>query len=582
MNRHLTILSMALCLVMLPAVERPAKHATAAEEADRPLATALADDEDTRGDWIGVYGSYAYILCGMRAPVSLYGGKGWPVEFSVNTGDPKEVARAWLSSAPAKRDRTVLLEPSGIRRTPGVFDDHGEVRPLGKGPDLHLRISIPEGPFLLSLYFFEVDWIQYRAHRVRLFAENENDTPLLTTHVDNFLKGKYKRFVVVGPASLRIVIERGLSPNAQVAGIFLDELGPPDMSFLDGTKYGDRPDDVATPPDIDAAHQSPGAALARLVAAHGAAAAREDYLRREIRFFRIMQAFERTRQEAYYRSLETTWTRAGKRIDCAVDLLGDSAHYLDGRILRYYAARAQCDWPRASAEASGLARALYEQSLKATRADPAQVEHLRRFAVGLMERGRRNEARPFLEAYVAYCLGRRAPQSAKDDLMEIGRTALTAGVSLPVAQGLDKWEKQHGRLSGQELLLLGSLYYVAGRNSEALSVYESVETELMPGRQHAWCRIAMLTALLRMDRLAEAQAVLDRLGADYPDGAELDEARYRLGDYHFDKRDLKRAEECFHALLETTESPVYKRMCREYIERIEHFQEVELLKSAAE
>ena len=581
MNRRVTILSMALCLALLVAAGRPPKHAMAAEKAPKPLAVVLPDDADTRGDWIGTYGSYAYILCGMRSPQSLYGGKGWPLDFSVNTGDPKEEARAWLSSAPAKRDRTVLLEPNGTKRTPGVFDDHGEVRPLGKGPDLHLRISIPEGPFLLSLYFFEVDWIQYRAHRILLFAGDSANAPLATARVDNFFKGKYKRFAVIGPVDLRIVIERGSSPNAQVSGIFLDKLSFPGMSLLDGTKYGEV-GDAAGPQDVDAAHQSPDAALARLVAAKGAPAARDYYLRREAEFFRTMRDFERTRPEAYYRGLDATWTRAAERMDRALDLLGDGAQYLDGRVLRYYAARAECDWPGARAEARGIAQALYEQSVKATRPGPAQAEQLRAFAAALMEKGRRAEAGPFLEAYVAYCLGRLAPQSARDDLVTIGRTALTAGVPLPVAQGLAKWEEQHDGLSTSELLLLGSLYYVAGRNDDAWRVYKKVEPELKPGKQHAWCLVAMFTALLRMDRLAEAGVILDRLEAEYPEDAVLHEAQYRLGDYYFDKRDLKRAEECFEALLETTKSPVYQRMCREYIERIEHYQTVKSLKEAAD
>jgi tetratricopeptide (TPR) repeat protein len=199
-----------------------------------------------------------------------------------------------------------------------------------------------------------------------------------------------------------------------------------------------------------------------------------------------------------------------------------------------------------------------------------------------MAKGRRAEAAPFLEAYVAYCMERLAPQSAKEELLAIAKTALTAGVPLPVAQGLAKWQREHGGLSTQELILLGSLYYVAGRNAEALSVYESVEGTLKPGGQHTWCLITMLTALLRMDRFAEAKARIERLRADYPEAPEIDEGRYRLCAYHFDKRDLEQARECFDSLRQETLSPYYKELCDEYIRRIEHFQQVELLKAVAE
>ena len=192
------------------------------ENAPKPLAIVLAEDSHTRGDWIGTYGTYVYLLCAMRAPHFLCGGRGWPVEVSFATGDPAERIRSWLSTAPAERDRSVLLEPSGLRRTPAALDDHGEVRPLGEGPDLHIGISIPDGSFLLSLYFFEIDWIQYRAYRIKLVADGKKPRILAETTASDFFRGKYKRFVVMGPVKLRIIIERGQSPNAQISGIFLD------------------------------------------------------------------------------------------------------------------------------------------------------------------------------------------------------------------------------------------------------------------------------------------------------------------------------------------------------------------------
>ena len=156
------------------------------------FAVALPDDVETRGDWFGTYGTDFYVLGGMRSRRALQGGKG--ISYSIETGDASEQARGWHSSMPTRRDRAIPMEPNGWERTAACFDDHGEVRPLGEGPDLHVGLSVPDGSYMVSLYFFEVDWIQYRDYRIRVLEAGTN-TQLLTMEVSDFLKGKYKRFV---------------------------------------------------------------------------------------------------------------------------------------------------------------------------------------------------------------------------------------------------------------------------------------------------------------------------------------------------------------------------------------------------
>ncbi|MBA7709900.1 hypothetical protein ES703_118826 [subsurface metagenome] len=146
---------------------------------------------------------------------------------------------------------------------------------------------------------------------------------------------------------------------------------------------------------------------------------------------------------------------------------------------------------------------------------------------------------------------------------------------MPVAQGLTRWQEQHGKLSADERLLLGSLYYVAGRNREAFDALQSVEPEMKPGSQHRWCLVAIVTTLLRQDRLTEAESMIRQLEAAYPDAAEVDEARYRLAAHYFDKRELKQAKECFDSLLDSTQSVMYRVMCNEYLHRIQHFESIE-------
>jgi tetratricopeptide (TPR) repeat protein len=123
-------------------------------------------------------------------------------------------------------------------------------------------------------------------------------------------------------------------------------------------------------------------------------------------------------------------------------------------------------------------------------------------------------------------------------------------------------------------LLLGSLYYVAGKNNEALAVFKTVEPELQRGEQHRWLLVAMLTAELRVGRLNEAKALMNQLQVAYPGAAELDEARFRLGVFHFDRGELDRARVCFEDLLAASRSPTYRRMCTEYLDRIAHLEDI--------
>ena len=524
---------------------------------------------------MGTYGSYVYILCGMRAPSSLYGGKGWPIDFSAATGDPQETGRAWQSTAPAEHDRSVLLEPNGLKRTPASFDDHGEVRPIGKGPDLHLRLPVPEGKYLLSLYFFEIDWIQYRAYRIKIFASGQEDNPLVTSEVRNFFKGKYSRYVVIGPADLLIVVERGQSPNAELSGIFLDELQFPDLYMLQRTSDLRMVADVPTSASPERAGQAAEEALRSLTEAPQDSGRQTQYVKSEIGFFEALRTQESASPEDYYRSLEQTWAPAEGRMARALGVLAKSPYCSHMNLLRYYAARARCDFEGARQNAEALADYLLERSLAAQQPWLGDARFLREYAADLLEEGRRGEAVPFVHAYLTFCLEKESPERSKENLLFIGDLALKAGVPAPAAAALSEWQAKHGTLSTKERLLLGSLYYVGGDNGKAFEVLKSVEPELRDAVQHKWCLIVMLTALLRLDRMAEAQALMQKLEESYPDQPELDEVRYRLGAHYFEKRKLELARKCFESLRDSTQSALYQEMCDEYIGRISHLESLE-------
>ena len=557
----------------------------AGSQAKPPLAVVLPDDSHTRGDWTGLYGTHAYILCGMRGRHSLQGGKGWPIWFTVATGDPKEKARGWWSSAPAAGDRSVLLEPDGTTRTQAVFDDHGEVRPLGKGPGFRLRLRVPEGRFLLSLYFFEVDWIQYRGYSIRVLDDSadgasESAKPLLVeTRVEDFLRGKYKRFAVLGPQKLLIAIDREMSPNAVLSGIFLDRLVSPDLALLDKTMAIRDSRDPAPasdpPPRVGEATKGAEAALVNLRTSPGDPAQPERYLRAERSAFAALAKFAESRPSAYCPSLVGLWGRVEQRLEWASAVLAGTPVSLDLLWLKYYAARARHDHGEAYHVTRQIAQSLLRQDASPPYASAKAEQLLRIYAESRMRSGRRPEARVMLSAYSEFCLAHLPPELAKSKLVGFGKLAIQSGTTLPLARGLAAWSERHGELvATKERLLLANLYYVAAQAEQALPLFEAAEPQMEQGHQHRWLLVAMVSSLLQTDKVKEATLLIKRLAATYPRTPEIEEAKYRLGVHYFNRRQLDRAQECFEDLLRTTKSDLYRHMCFEYVDRISHMKTI--------
>jgi tetratricopeptide (TPR) repeat protein len=529
-----------------------------------PTVVALADDDQTRGDWIGIYGSYAYVLCGMRSPESLYGGAAaW---------DAKQTPKALLSSAPAAEDRSVLMEPSGLKRTPASWIANGEPDAQGHVPDLYIKVSVPKGPFLLSLYFFEIDWPQYRAYRIRVLTDEAKPVPLLTTRVDNFLKGKYKRFAVLGPAKLLVVVGRGRSPDAQVSGIFLDMLGAPDTQLFDSAVAGSiflpaSPTHGSV--DLVQAEKSAKEALACLIAAPEEVPLQEDYVRQEAAFIKAVEASAQTEAEAYCRNLESLWGAVEDRTVSALSVLHGNTATLLVHLLNYYASQGRCNYGGARQAIRELVDGLSVEAKSSVERWPRQAQLLEDYATALMKHGRHAEAEIALRAFSTICLDLETADASKEKLSHMGKLALRADVTLPVAEALSEWERRHGALSTDDRLLLGNLYYVAGKNDKALAMYEAVEPQLKQDRPHRWLLIAMMTADLRENRVGEATAIFNRLSTTYPHTAEVEEGQYRLAAHYFDAREFDKAKQCFMELRKSSLSTDYQQMADEYLGRIE-------------
>ena len=205
----------------------------------------LADDWTTRGDWVGRYGRQHNVLCGVSSPLD-HAFNFDNLHTIAAQIDPRDVAkgeslRAWLHWLETRNQRTLYDPVPGVRRQ-AEWDDHGEAYPAARaGPDIFVQIKVPEGVQRVSAYFINDDGHTERSrsrdYRLRICRHRAAGAgeQLCSARVRNFWAGAYKQFVVTGPETYVLHIERGGSENTIVSGIFIDKLAGPH------TMYDDQP-----------------------------------------------------------------------------------------------------------------------------------------------------------------------------------------------------------------------------------------------------------------------------------------------------------------------------------------------------
>jgi len=293
-----------LYLVPADAVRRAQPHS--ATVAVAPPATTdraivyLGEDRDTQGDWIGNYGSYCWALSAMSAPRDMVGGQVEPLkckhfdfgqtyhnevirvggegEFRYTgwTTNPKDpLTRHWIG-AMRSDERRALENPQWGERTYASWDDHGELHPTDWwGPDLLVRLRVPEGLWKVSFYFLDWDWHAApfpRDHRLELGALE--GPPECFARVTDAGDGVYKAFAVQGGRDLLVRIRKDQSAAVLTSGIFLDPLAAPPLHPL-GARIPEDLRDALKRLDgadaLDLSVQVTAAALARRVEQFAAA-----------------------------------------------------------------------------------------------------------------------------------------------------------------------------------------------------------------------------------------------------------------------------------------------------------------------
>lgn len=254
------------------------------EKVKQPLPSVIFSHEDwsTRGDWCGRYGNVYALLCAANAPYAsciyvsdlAYGKKKVQInemfyqllkEYKV-TGfmgmhrEPDDALRSWVHWVTANDNENVLYCPTDAVRTEAEWDDHGEAYPKSfDGPDIWVRLLIPEGLNRVDLYFFNPNGREPEANqrdylvevrqgvspydnfegvqitKVSEYKEMEKriaelcQLPVLArTRVNKFAgSGVYKSFLVQKGGMYWIRVGRNNSFNAILNGVFISKVIPP-------------------------------------------------------------------------------------------------------------------------------------------------------------------------------------------------------------------------------------------------------------------------------------------------------------------------------------------------------------------
>ena len=200
----------------------------------------LGDDWATQGDWVGRYGRQFAILFGASSPFDDYitDEMHYSVESQIGPNAMRsDGLRRWLRSLYSANGSSLWDPCAGCRRQ-GEIDDHGEAySPAREGPDLRIKVLVPDGVHTISLYFENDDGHQGGEVRRDFLIQLKDASPtansegarlLASARVQDFWNGVYKQFLVRGPGQFLFTVLRGSSLNTICSGAMIDQCEGPD------------------------------------------------------------------------------------------------------------------------------------------------------------------------------------------------------------------------------------------------------------------------------------------------------------------------------------------------------------------
>ncbi|OCA02820.1 hypothetical protein AC781_08540 [Akkermansia glycaniphila] len=228
-------------------IARLQKNASSGQPSEEP-AFYWHEDWLTRGNWFERYGRSVAMLCAAASPENVFidlEAQDEPPSIGGMIGPHRQKGdhlRLWLHDGHLPGNPNVLRNPEAGTRTEAEWDDHGEEYPMSHdGPDVWVKTTIPEGPHLLSLYFYNpnghVKRSGYRDYLVELrtgdthtqekdLASLQSFNPVLArTRIRDFSgSGCYKNFYVTGPATYLVRVCRNNSFNTILNGVFISPI----------------------------------------------------------------------------------------------------------------------------------------------------------------------------------------------------------------------------------------------------------------------------------------------------------------------------------------------------------------------
>jgi hypothetical protein len=201
----------------------------------------LADDWRTEGDWVGRYGSGFAKLCAMAdgdEDYALAPGYDASVEMGPNHDSTTPEPVSFRNGDSSDELYTLYSPELGHRRDAEANDwsyDKNLYPESYNGPDLWVRVTVPDGVHCLSLYFHNYDahlggGNKYRDYDLKLVADDpdpakvQSAAPLARARVNDFWGGVYKQFLICGPGKFVVKIGRNRSFVTKLQAVFLDRV----------------------------------------------------------------------------------------------------------------------------------------------------------------------------------------------------------------------------------------------------------------------------------------------------------------------------------------------------------------------
>jgi hypothetical protein len=225
------------------------------DPAKQPPVIRLDDDWLTKGDCLGRYGRYWGCWAAICSPEDyLWGAGPQQVEYVAQIGlnhMKYDSIRYWIHWLYTQNPNSLEIPPTflhsrvfhglttwNMNRRQAEWDDHGEAYPMSKsGPGLYCTVRIPEGLYCLSLYNFNKDG-HGGANRFRDFTVSVRGQPLnkpldeiadfgrrpelARGRMRDFWGSVYERYLVRGPTTITVEVDRNHSFCTILAGVFLD------------------------------------------------------------------------------------------------------------------------------------------------------------------------------------------------------------------------------------------------------------------------------------------------------------------------------------------------------------------------